>query len=136
MDIKENTVYCHRKLCYCAKNETTRPELKQVQMAYYKGLKDLAQNGRYDAEDFAVVIQPHMLNMEYPKDVGFFNILKSSFASNTAYYIQRYTLTPTFMVLSFLLIANKTRVGTRVVAWNAKKELKSSLPGDYWKYAS
>ena len=68
------SVTCHRhcrKMCECALDHNTRPELRPVQLQYYEALKELIEDsGRYDQkEDFTVVLQPFMRDMALPLDV-------------------------------------------------------------------
>lgn len=56
--------------CDCAINDTTRPQLRQTQLGYYEALKNITEDPKYlyGREDFAVVLQPHMRDMEPPRD--------------------------------------------------------------------
>ncbi len=51
-------------------NDTTRPDLRPRQLAYYEELEDLISSGKYDTtEDFTVVLQPHLRDTGPPIDV-------------------------------------------------------------------
>ena len=44
--------------------------LRGIQLEYAYLLEDLVNSGRYDTtEDFTVVLQPHMRDIELPRDV-------------------------------------------------------------------
>ncbi|ELT96572.1 hypothetical protein CAPTEDRAFT_188389 [Capitella teleta] len=54
--------------CDCARNESTIPQLRQTQLAYYEALKNIAEGGKFEKDDFTIVLQPFMRDMEPPKD--------------------------------------------------------------------
>ena len=59
-----------RALCDCANSEKTSPELKGIQLQFFDALKQMVEGGRYDTrEDFTVVLQPHLVDQDFPKDV-------------------------------------------------------------------
>lgn len=59
----------HWGLCNCARNDVTRQELRPIQLQYFQQLSALANSGRYDTrEDFTVVLQPHLVDQDFPKD--------------------------------------------------------------------
>ncbi|KAK2180581.1 hypothetical protein NP493_437g04011 [Ridgeia piscesae] len=69
----QHGIFCsilQTKMCECALDHNTRPELRPVQLQYYEALKELIEDsGRYDQkEDFTVVLQPFMRDMALPLD--------------------------------------------------------------------
>lgn len=71
LDIIKLIYLLNRHFCNCAINETTKPQMRQTQLGYYEALKNITEDPKYlyGREDFAVVLQPHMRDMEPPKDV-------------------------------------------------------------------
>jgi phospholipase B1 len=48
-----------------------RSKLREVQLGYYYGMRDLIDSGRYDDKDnFTVVLQPHLRDQKPFIDVG------------------------------------------------------------------
>lgn len=47
--------------------------MRETQLGYYEALKNITEDPKYlyGRPDFAVVLQPHMRDMEPPKDVQF-----------------------------------------------------------------
>ena len=63
-----------RGLCNCARKNKPRPDLKEIQVQYHNALSDLAWD--YNGEDnFTVVLQPFLLDQDFPRDVRIFIIL-------------------------------------------------------------
>lgn len=55
--------------CACARNWTTLPSLRPLQLAYHDQFVKLANDERFNnRDDFAVVVQPHMRDLVPPKD--------------------------------------------------------------------
>ena len=60
-----------RGICYCAINETTRVEQRDVQLSYYENIKAIVDTGRYDTrDDFTVVLQPMIADQKFPRNVS------------------------------------------------------------------
>jgi len=55
--------------CDCVRNSTTKPALRQLQMDYDEQYRQLADDPRFKADDFTVIRQPHMRDMEPPLDL-------------------------------------------------------------------
>jgi hypothetical protein len=64
-----------RGFCDCARNSTTVGTLRALQLSYDEQYIKLADDPRFKGEDFTVIRQPHMRDMEPPIDVCFFAIL-------------------------------------------------------------
>ncbi|ELU02977.1 hypothetical protein CAPTEDRAFT_121773, partial [Capitella teleta] len=53
--------FMHEQFCSCLMTEDGRSEMRNVQLGYYYGMRDLIDSGRYDVSDsFTVVLQPHL----------------------------------------------------------------------------
>jgi len=55
--------------CDCVRNSTTRPFLRQLQLDYDEQYRLLADDPRFKSDDFTVIRQPHMRDMEPPLDL-------------------------------------------------------------------
>ena len=59
-------------ICNCARQEKNAEKLKRVVRDYNKAMEDLLATGRYETrDDFTVVFQPFMQNVEMPTLVRF-----------------------------------------------------------------
>jgi len=57
------------QFCDCVFNATTRPQLRPTQLAYHDQLMAIGEDPAFQGrDDFAVVVQPHMRDMEPPRD--------------------------------------------------------------------
>ena len=59
----------YRAFCDCAVNETTRQVLRDVQLGYYYAMVNLTETRKYEKDDFTVVVQQHLVDMEALTDV-------------------------------------------------------------------
>jgi phospholipase B1 len=56
--------------CFCARNQTTLPTMKGIQLEYHEQLQRLADDPRFKKSDFHVVLQPHLRDMVPPLDAN------------------------------------------------------------------
>jgi phospholipase B1 len=66
-NMTDDTGWCdfmHEQFCSCVMNEDGRAEIRDVQLGYYYGMKELIDSGRYEKDDFTVVLQPHLRDQE------------------------------------------------------------------------
>jgi phospholipase B1 len=62
--------------CDCARNWTTLPMMREYQLEYHKVFLNLSADPRFQADDFAIVVQPHMRDIVPPVDPSTGNIVK------------------------------------------------------------
>jgi phospholipase B1 len=59
----------HENYCNCATNTTYRPQLRATQLGYYDELMAIQEDPKYQGrDDFAIVVQPQMRDIEPPTD--------------------------------------------------------------------
>ena len=73
--------FFRRSACSCATDDATRIYLKDLQMDYYYGLKELIDSGKYDSrDDFTVVLQPYVVELTPWIDVRLQSLSNETFA--------------------------------------------------------
>jgi len=60
--------YLQWTFCSCARNSTTKPTMRPIQLQYFDQLERVANDPRYKRDDFTVVLQPHLRDMIPPID--------------------------------------------------------------------
>ena len=60
----------YRTFCSCARNSTTKPTMRPIQLQYFDQLERVANDPRYKRDDFTVILQPHLRDMIPPIDVS------------------------------------------------------------------
>ena len=72
-------LYIHSFTCKCGAfpaSDEDKEELRALNLAYQKGLRDLVDSGRYDTkDDFTVVTQPFWSETELPRTVSLLTFL-------------------------------------------------------------